>query len=63
MLSNPRALPPVTQGSALQASECLWGTCDVITLQAPKCLLFIFFTTDLTDLTDESLELLELLNF
>ena len=53
MLSNPRALPPVTQGSALQASECLWGTCDVITLQAPKCLLFIFFTTDLTDWTDE----------
>ena len=22
---NPRALPPVTQGSALQAPECLWG--------------------------------------
>ena len=21
----PRALPPVTQGSALQAPECLWG--------------------------------------
>ena len=25
MLSIPRALPPVTQGSALQAPECLWG--------------------------------------
>ena len=24
MLSIPRALPPVTQGSALQAPECLW---------------------------------------
>ena len=24
MLSNPRALPPVTQGSAFQAPECLW---------------------------------------
>ena len=35
----PRALPPVTQGSALQASECLWGTCDVITLQAQECIL------------------------
>ena len=22
---NPRALPPVTQGSALQAPECRWG--------------------------------------
>ena len=21
---NPRALPPVTQGSALQAPECMW---------------------------------------
>ena len=27
----PRALPPVTQGSALQAPERLWGTSDVIT--------------------------------
>ena len=26
MLSIPRALPPVTQGSALQAPERLWGT-------------------------------------
>ena len=25
MLSNPRALPPVTHGSAFQAPECLWG--------------------------------------
>ena len=25
VLSNPRALPPVTQGSALQAPECLRG--------------------------------------
>ena len=25
MLSIPRALPPVTHGSALQAPECLWG--------------------------------------
>ena len=24
MLSNPRALPPVTHGSAFQAPECLW---------------------------------------
>ena len=26
----PRALPPVTHGSALQAPECLWGTDDVL---------------------------------
>ena len=26
MLSIPRALPPVTQGSALQAPECMQGT-------------------------------------
>ena len=32
----PRALPPVTQGSALQAPERLRGTSDVITLQAPE---------------------------
>ena len=25
MLSIPRALPPVTQGSALQAPECMWS--------------------------------------
>ena len=25
-LSIPRALPPVTQSSALQAPECMWGT-------------------------------------
>ena len=36
MLSIPRALPPVTHGSALQAPECLRGTCDVITFQAPE---------------------------
>ena len=34
----PRALPPVTQSSALQAPECMWGTCDVIALQAPECM-------------------------
>ena len=37
-LSIPRALPPVTQSSALQAPECMWGTCDVIALQAPECM-------------------------
>ena len=26
MLSTPRAMPPVTQGSALQAPERMWGT-------------------------------------
>ena len=31
MLSIPRALPPVTQSSALQAQERLWGTCDLTT--------------------------------
>ena len=36
MLSNPRALPPVTHGSAFQAPECMWGTCDVTTLWAPE---------------------------
>ena len=30
----PRALPPVTHGSALQAPERSWGTDDVIALQA-----------------------------
>ena len=35
---NPRALPPVTQSSALQAPECMWGTCDVIAFQAPECM-------------------------
>ena len=37
---NPRALPPVTQGSALQAPECLWGSGDMDTLQAEECLWF-----------------------
>ena len=37
-LSIPRALPPVTQGSALQAPERMWGTCDVIAFQAPECM-------------------------
>ena len=37
MLSIPRALPPVTQSSALLAPECLW----------------FFFTTDNADRTDE----------
>ena len=35
----PRALPPVTHGSALQAPERLWGSCGVITLQAQECIL------------------------
>ena len=39
MLSIPRAMPSVTQGSALQAPECLWGTCDVIPLQTQECIL------------------------
>ena len=30
---NPRALPPVTHGSALQAPECLRDTGDVTTLK------------------------------
>ena len=33
----PRALPPVTQSSALQAPECSWRTGDEIALQAPEC--------------------------
>ena len=37
MLSIPRALPPVTHGSALQA---------------PECIQVLIFTTDLTDETD-----------
>ena len=36
---NPRAVPPVTHGSALQAPERMWGTCDVIAFQAPECIL------------------------
>ena len=32
----PRALPPVTQGSAFQAPERILGTCDVIAFQAPE---------------------------
>ena len=35
---NPRALPPVTHGSAFQAPERMWGTCDVIAFQAPECM-------------------------
>ena len=35
---NPRALPPVTHGSAFQAPERLQDTGDVIALQAPECL-------------------------
>ena len=38
--SNPRALPPVTHGSALQA---------------PECIQVLIFTTDLTDETDSCL--------
>ena len=38
----PRALPPVTQGSAFQAPERIRGSGDVITFQAPECLWFIF---------------------
>ena len=33
MLSIPRALPPVTQGSAFQAPECLWGLIRGRTIQ------------------------------
>ena len=36
MLSIPRALPPVTHGSAFQAPERLRGTGDEIALQAPE---------------------------
>ena len=32
----PRALPPVTHGSALQAPERLLDTGDVITFRAPE---------------------------
>ena len=39
MLSIPRALPPVTHGSALQAPERLRDTDDVITLQTQECIL------------------------
>ena len=39
MISIPRALPPVTHGSALQAPESLW---------------VILFTTDLTNLMDRT---------
>ena len=38
MQANERALPPVTQSSALQAPECSWRTGDEIALQAPECL-------------------------
>ena len=38
--SNPRALPPVTHGSALQA---------------PECIQVLIFTTDETDETDSCL--------
>ena len=38
----PRALPPVTQGSAFQAPERIRGSGDVITFQAPECLWLIF---------------------
>ena len=31
MLSIPRALPPVTHGSALQAPERMWESCDLTT--------------------------------
>ena len=37
---HPRALPPVTHGSALQA---------------PECIQVLIFTTDLTDETDSCL--------
>ena len=33
---NPRALPPVTQGSALQAPERMRGSGDVDTFQKPE---------------------------
>ena len=38
MLSIPRALPPVTQGSALQAPERMRGIGAVIAIQAPECI-------------------------
>ena len=31
--------PRLLFGSALQAPERMWGTCDVIALQAPECIL------------------------
>ena len=37
---NPRALPPVTHGSALQAPERMRGSGDMDTLQAEECLWF-----------------------
>ena len=42
MLSIPRALPPVTHGSALQAPERLLDTGDVITFRASEWLRSIF---------------------
>ena len=36
----PRALPPVTHGSALQAPERMRGSGDMDTLQAEECLWF-----------------------
>ena len=40
ILSIPRALPPVTQSSALQAPERMRGSGDMDTLQAEECLWF-----------------------
>ena len=40
MGSSPRALPPVTHGSALQAPEGMRGSGDMDTLQAEECLWF-----------------------
>ena len=34
---NPRALPPVTQGSALQAPECLWDIIRGRKMKNPSC--------------------------
>ena len=36
----PRALPPVTHGSAFQAPERMRGSGDMDTLQAEECLWF-----------------------
>ena len=56
LLSIPRALPPVTHGSALQAPECLWRSGDMITFQKPECMWFLFSATDRTDWTELPLE-------
>ena len=41
-LSIPRALPPVTQGSALQAPECLWGIIRGRILSRGQVFIFVY---------------------